>query len=159
MARITTGFPIKSISGRIGPFVFATTNGEVCAYRFKKRPNPRTDAQQARRGLFADAVRSWQLLSDEEKREWNELAWKKRKKLKRLCKGYHLYLRTVLFGETAPLVTGTAVFPRRNPFFLFKNRLRRSSVAAASALLDLLYPAPMPLAEPFFDPPEREKAA
>lgn len=159
MARVSTGFPIKNISGRFGGVVFTTHRGETRMYPYDKPRNPRTETQQARRGLFADAVHSWQALSDDEKREWNRLARITRKKLKNLCRGYHLYLRTVLFGDIAPLVTGTAVFPSRNPFALMGKRLRRSSVAAASALLDLFHTSPMPLKEPWFAPPEREKAA
>ncbi len=159
MAKIETSFPVHCIRGRFGRVVFSTVNDETRMYPFKKRRNPRTGAQQARRGLFADAVHSWQLLSVEEKTEWNRLARKHRKKLKKSCMGYHLFLRTVLYGETAPLVTGTAVFPSGNPLRFFKKRLRRSSVAAASALRNLFNTPPEPLQESIIAPPEREKAA
>ncbi len=159
MAKIETGFPVHNIRGRFGKVVFSTVNDETRMYPFKKRRNPRSDAQQTRRGLFADAVHSWQTLSDDEKHIWNHLARKNRKKLKKSCRGYHLYLRTVLYGETAPVVTGTAVFPAGNPLHVIKKRLRRSSVAAASALRFLFETPSKPLQEPFDGHPEQVKAA
>jgi hypothetical protein len=53
-----------------------------------------TEAQQARRELFADAVLSWQNLTEEQKNSYNERA----KYLQ--MSGYNLYLKKYLKNET-----------------------------------------------------------
>lgn len=55
--------------------------------------NPQTPAQQANRSTFADAVSSWQGLTNEQKAVYNTRAVKKK------YFGYHLYIREYMLSN------------------------------------------------------------
>ena len=74
MAKVKFRSPIKSIHGRIGNIIFYNVNGNNYARSFSMPKNPRTEAQQKNRVNFADAVKLWQGLSDEEKSKYNRMA-------------------------------------------------------------------------------------
>lgn len=70
--------PFSSIiikaSGRFGDYVFYMRYGHICARKYIIPPNPRTDAQQKGRNLFAETVKEWQNLDEATKERWNEAA-------------------------------------------------------------------------------------
>ncbi len=67
MATATPNILINSISGRIGNVVFYKRLGMQCVRTHVIPRNPDTEAQRAVRRSFADAVRSWQSMTDDER--------------------------------------------------------------------------------------------
>lgn len=55
------------VSGRMGDVVFAR-DGRIWQYR--RKTDPKTEAQQRHRALFAEASRLWRELSEEERHLW-----------------------------------------------------------------------------------------
>ncbi len=86
MAIIELNSLIMLISGRWGNIVFYPRNGKQCIRRHVVPKNPDTEDQRAVRYTFADAVKSWQLLAEEEKAVFNKKA------LKLNMSGYNLYI-------------------------------------------------------------------
>ncbi len=145
MAQILLNPLAEGFRKRFGGIVFVKY-GDDTFFRYYTPPhNPRTDAQQARRGLFADAVRSWQALGNDEKARWNRLA---RKAGRVRSHGYHLFIRSVLYGETAAAVQGTASFHQKSSSYASPGKLRCCSVATPSELLCTLYDTSFPLKGP-----------
>lgn len=126
MAKMRPNVAFKAFSGHIDGLIYIDRQGKNVVRPYKTPHNPRTKAQQSRRGLFADAVRSWQVLSDDEKYEWNRLARKNR--TRRYTTGYNLYLGNVLCGRVQPGVTGTASFLVKDRAQTPFRMLRSSSV-------------------------------
>lgn len=149
MAQLFLNPLIEGMRGRFRGVVLVRCGDDVFLRDYTPPGNPRTDAQQARRGLFADAVRSWQALHNDEKARWNRLARKGRRKTVR---GYHLFISSVLYGRTEPVVAGTASFLKKGSSYAPLMKLRCSSVAAPlklrSASGDALVPLPAALLDP-----------
>ena len=76
MATATLNPVITSISGSVGKMVFYTRHGKTLMRAWIMPPNPRTEAQQANRGLFRQAMAAWQQLSRGEKDALNAQARK-----------------------------------------------------------------------------------
>lgn len=95
---LITSCVIEGLSGRLGDNVFYMRGGKICARRHVIPANPRTKRQQARRGVFAAAVRRWRSLTDAARMEWNGRAGKLK------CSGYNLFIRDYLrrTAEAAP---------------------------------------------------------
>ena len=72
--------------GRIGNLVMVNRYGRQYARAYVKPRNPDTPAQRAGRAAFAEAVRAWQALSDDEKRAWNLRSGRKR------ARGYNAFI-------------------------------------------------------------------
>lgn len=61
--------------------------------KFYSPYNPQTEAQQANRQKFSSAVSAWKLLTDEEKKEYNELAKGKN------MSGYNFFIRQYMLSD------------------------------------------------------------
>jgi hypothetical protein len=77
---------IFKISGYLYGFVFYMRNGKQCVRDYVIPNNPDTDAQRKVRHTFTDAVKSWQLLSLDEKHRHN------RKARNLQMSGYNMYI-------------------------------------------------------------------
>ncbi len=84
IAKLNPSF--ESIKGNIGNLIYYNRMGKVCIRSRVIPRNPRTSAQQRNRATFADAVASWQSMSQEEKLLW------KIKGAKRKNTGYNYYI-------------------------------------------------------------------
>jgi hypothetical protein len=67
MATATLNPLLKSVSGRIGSFVFYKRKNTQCIRTHVVPRNPDTISQKNIRSSFADAVKSWQSLTSEER--------------------------------------------------------------------------------------------
>ena len=86
MANIKLNPVFESVSGSLGKIVFYRRWRQQYARVYVKPTNPDTAAQRANRNLFAEAMKSWQLLSEEEKERY-------RKKARRLpMYGHNLFI-------------------------------------------------------------------
>lgn len=86
MARVELNPAFTAYSGKSGGLVFYTVSGRVYSRKHVVPANPDTENQRFIRRSFADAVKSWQRLSAEEKQQYNKRARKYRKR------GYNLYI-------------------------------------------------------------------
>ena len=96
---------LRSLSGRIGNFVFYTRHSIQCVRIFVEPRNPRTACQQNNRGRFADAVRSWQSLPAYKQTQWNNNGSYKRRS------GYNLFIshRMRFCGNDVPVTKSSSV--------------------------------------------------
>lgn len=86
MAQAIPAPMIKSLHGRIGNIVFYYRHGKQCVRTHVIPRNPDTEAQRAVRGLFRDAVLSWQAMPETGRYRFN-------KKARYLgMSGYNLYI-------------------------------------------------------------------
>jgi len=67
MAKINTPSYIKTPGGRMGDAVFYSIGNRTFMRTYVIPRNPRTEAQQKNRSLFAEAMASWKALTTEEK--------------------------------------------------------------------------------------------
>nr|HPR38484.1 hypothetical protein [Spirochaetota bacterium] len=79
-------------NGRMDKVVHYNRLGTQCVRRHVIPHNPDTEAQRENRSTFADAVKAWQLLPDEEKIYWNKKAAVLRRKGKKGKTGYIVFL-------------------------------------------------------------------
>ncbi|HPS57879.1 MAG TPA: hypothetical protein PK514_07210 [Spirochaetota bacterium] len=86
MAKLTLNPMFHNLRGSIGRIVHYNRYGMQYCRIHVIPSNPRTECQQAVRATFADAVRSWQQLSPDEKSVYN------RKARYKPVKGYNLYI-------------------------------------------------------------------
>ena len=78
---------LKELNGHIGDSVYYTVWNKTYVRKYVKPLNPRSEAQQSHRCLFADAMASWKLLSNEEKQVY-------KKKVRKLAMhGHNLFIR------------------------------------------------------------------
>lgn len=97
MAKVIPASFIKSIHGHIGNIILYNVNGNQYARSYTIPRNPRTKVQQKNRTAFAEAVKLWQKLSDEDKSCYNLMA-----KGKPLT-GYNLFISMNMKGITHEL--------------------------------------------------------
>ncbi len=90
MATAIPGIMINSLHGRLGNLVFYMRKGTQCVRVHVIPRNPDTEAQRAMRRSFADAVRSWQAMSADERYAYN------RKARYLNMSGYNLYISNYL---------------------------------------------------------------
>lgn len=96
MARIRLSSYLQSVSGRLGNIVYYNTNGKEYARVYTIPGNPDTEGQRAVRRTFGDAVKSWQMLPEDKKQNYNM-------KARRLpISGYNLYI-SLYMKENIPL--------------------------------------------------------
>jgi len=110
MAIVTLNPVFESMRGKIGNIVLYNNDSTLCA-RVKARPvNPDTEKQRSVRRNFGDAVRSWQSLTEEDKKRYN-------KKARRLSKkGYNLYISEYIKNNPAQTdIPGKAFTPYMKP--------------------------------------------
>ena len=74
MARVKLNSVYSGISGKIGNVVFYNYSGSQFIRRYVVPHNPRTQRQQNRRALFAEAVAAWQTLPSYKKEQWQQKA-------------------------------------------------------------------------------------
>ncbi len=74
MATATPNILINSISGRIGNVVFYTRRGTLCVRTHVIPRNPNTYAQRIVRRNFAEAVLTWQSMTEDERYSYNRKA-------------------------------------------------------------------------------------
>jgi hypothetical protein len=86
MAIITLNPLVSKVSGRAGSVVWYKRLNTQCIRIYKIPRNPNTFAQKSNRQSFADAVKSWQALTEEEKNKYN------RKAHNLNMSGYNLYI-------------------------------------------------------------------
>ena len=77
MATVKLNPTFIEMKGNIGRLIYYKRMGKVCVRSHIIPRNPKTEAQQLNRGIFAAAIKSWQLLSPEEKSSWKAKGRKK----------------------------------------------------------------------------------
>jgi hypothetical protein len=81
-----------NFKGNIGRLIYYSRMGKTCVRSHVIPRNPRTEAQQKNRDLFAEAVNSWKLLTAEEKNLWKlKAAMKKRT-------GYNFFISSFILN-------------------------------------------------------------
>jgi len=87
MAKVELVSFLTSLNGHLGNSVYYTVGKKVYVRRYVKPSNPRSEAQQSHRSLFAEAMALWKLLSADEKLQY-------KKKSKNLAMhGHNLFIR------------------------------------------------------------------
>jgi hypothetical protein len=79
-------------NGKMDKVVHYNRLGTQCVRRHVIPHNPDTEAQRENRSTFADAVKAWQLLPDEERIYWNKKAAALHRKGKNGKTGYSVFL-------------------------------------------------------------------
>lgn len=90
MATATLNPLLKSVRGRIGSFVFYTRKNTQCIRTHVVPRNPDTVSQRNIRSSFAEAVKSWQALTVEERYKYTRRARGMN------MSGYNLYISEYL---------------------------------------------------------------
>lgn len=85
--------------GRNGNYIFYKVEGRIYVRTYSIPRNPKTEAQQANRTLFAEAVKHWQKLSPDEKLVYNLEASAKP------CSGYNLFISNYMKGINISKIT------------------------------------------------------
>lgn len=136
MAIATLNPILTGINGRIGSIVFYKRRDRQCIRTYVKPHNPDTTAQKIIRRTFAEAVKSWQSISRDEKYKYN------RKARCTQMSGYNLYIsgymknqisdlhnpELQLYPYSNPLIfhsvsySDNTQFPKINPFTRLKFR-------------------------------------
>lgn len=65
---------ITAIRGTIGGQTFSSNKGGIYVKNWAKPTNPMTPAQTALRNMFGSVVRTWKLLTDAQRNDWNAYA-------------------------------------------------------------------------------------
>jgi hypothetical protein len=86
MATVAMSPAFISVRSKLGNMVFYTRWGNVYARKRVTPRNPDTEPQRRSRGLFRDAMKSWQSLSEEDKQKYRRKAEKLR------MAGHNLYI-------------------------------------------------------------------
>jgi hypothetical protein len=94
MAAVKLRSYLKELNGRYGDYIFYNIKGRQYMRSYSIPRNPRTEAQQENRSVFAEAVKLWQTLSAEEKHIYNRLASRK------ALTGYNLFISMHMKGIT-----------------------------------------------------------
>ncbi|MBN2400995.1 MAG: hypothetical protein JXN64_01205 [Spirochaetes bacterium] len=140
MAIIILNPLLDSIRGRMGNVVFYTRLNKQCVRAHIVLRNPDTAAQRSVRRTFADAVKSWQALSDEEKYVFTGKARNLR------MSGYNLYISGYMTAnKRTALIPGIKLIPSR--YYPYVDFLRFPSVSypfmqSITPKTDNFYPIP-----------------
>ncbi len=94
-----------SFRGNIGRLVWYQRMGTPCVRSHVIPYNPRTEAQQLNRNIFAEAVKTWQSMSDEERYTW------KTKGAKRNRTGYNYFISEYMKRSAQPAGSETMNAP------------------------------------------------
>ncbi len=105
MARVTLNYDLRSLNGRMGDVVFYQRFGRQFMRPYVKPGNPNTPAQRARRGAFREAVKAWQALHEESRKEWS------RRARRRGRSGYNVFISSYLNSPSVPVFM--PVIPQR----------------------------------------------
>jgi hypothetical protein len=89
---------LKSLHGRERNFIYYTIKGRQYVRAYAVTHNPRSAAQQKNRTSFAEAVRTWQELSPEQKNFYNMKAEKKP------YSGYNLFISISMKSGSFPVL-------------------------------------------------------
>lgn len=92
MARTELNPMFNNSNGKMDKVVHYNRLGTQCVRRHLIPANPDTEAQRENRSTFADAVKTWQGLSDDEKLKWNKKASGLRRKGKNGKTGYSVFI-------------------------------------------------------------------
>ncbi len=95
MAKVELNPMFTVFSGRMGNIVFYRINKKLCARSYVIPRNPDTEKQRVNRSLFAEAVKAWQALPEEEKERYNRSASRKGDP----CSGYNLFISSYMTGN------------------------------------------------------------
>ncbi len=96
MAKVKLESMVKEAGGSMDKLVHYNRLGTQCARRHVIPANPDTELQKINRKAFADAVKEWQNLTEDEKKFWNKKAVKLRSKGKTGKTGYSVFLSACL---------------------------------------------------------------
>ncbi len=96
MARVKLSSMLTEADGSMDRIVHYNRLGTQCARRHVIPANPDTEAQRVNRRAFADAVKAWQALSEDEKKFWNNKASILRRKGKTGKTGYTVFISNYL---------------------------------------------------------------
>lgn len=96
MAKVKLESMVKEAGGKTDKVVHYNRLGTQCARRHVIPANPDTELQRINRKAFADAVKEWQKLTEDEKRYWNKKAVKLLRKGKTGKTGYSVFLSVYL---------------------------------------------------------------
>lgn len=129
MATATLNPLIKSVSGRIGSFVFYRRKNTQCIRTHVVPYNPDTVSQRNIRTTFADAVKSWQSLTGEERYKYT------RRSRGMNMSGYNLYISEYMKDR----ISGNSK-PKANISFpdIFNSSTLQEQIHSVSASLYLL---------------------
>jgi len=92
MARTKLSSITTQAAGKMDKVVHYNRLGTQCVRRHVIPANPNTEAQRGNRTTFADAVKAWQQMPDDEKIFWNKKAAALRRKGKNGKTGYSEFL-------------------------------------------------------------------
>ena len=92
MAILTLNPVFTSLSGHCGDIVFYMRRGTQCARSYIIPPNPNTPEQKNNRSRFAEAVRSWQQLTGEEKTRFTGIIRKRFYDQYKRMSAYNIYI-------------------------------------------------------------------
>ena len=97
---------ITEITGRMGNLVFYRRHNTQCLRTYVIPRNPDTSAQKIVRNNFAEAVKSWQSMTPDEKYKFT------RKARNLQMSGYNLYISTFIKTKALPMhIFNSAVKP------------------------------------------------
>ena len=92
MARTELNPMFTESNGKMDKVVHYNRLGTQCVRRHVIPHNPDTEAQRGNRSTFADAVKAWQQMQDDEKLLWNKKAAVLRRKGKNGKTGYGVFI-------------------------------------------------------------------
>jgi len=92
MAKAELNPTFMNFKGNIGRLIYYNRMGKTCVRSHVIPRNPRTEAQQKNRDLFAEAVNRWKLLTAEEKNLWNVKAARKQRT------GYNFFISSFILN-------------------------------------------------------------
>lgn len=115
---------ITAIRGTIGGQTFSSNKGGIYVKNWAKPSNPMTPAQTALRNMFGSVVRSWKLLTESQRNDWNAYAQGR--------------TTTDILGESRPM-TGRGAFISVNQNRLHIGLPLAESVPAVTQLLSFSF--------------------
>ncbi|HOP63035.1 MAG TPA: hypothetical protein PK358_04605 [Spirochaetota bacterium] len=92
MAKVELTSILTKARGNMNRVVHYNRLGTQCSRAHVIPRNPDTAAQRKNRNSFAGAVKAWQLLPEDEKKEWNSKAAQLRRKGKTGKTGYNVFM-------------------------------------------------------------------
>jgi len=154
MAKIKLDVLFTEFNGHCGDMVYYKVWGNVYARKYVIPHNPKTEAQQCHRSLFAEGMAQWKLLSEDEKQQY-------RRKARRLpMHAHNLFVKQYINlnkNNKQKAVPQPAVFSK--PVLLLNNTMNsgQSCICSQAALYGLRtssYSAYIHNIYPLYTPPE-----
>jgi len=151
MAKIELDVLFTELNGRCGDMVYYKVWGNVYARKYVIPHNPKTEAQQCHRSLFAEGMAQWKLLGEDEKQQY------RRKARKLPMHAHNLFVKQYINNNKQKAVPQPAVSSK--PVLLLNNTInsRQSGTCSQAALYGLRtssYSSYIQSLYPLYTPPE-----